>query len=395
MRKFVLTVMASLFSCSAAYAFWPEAADASLEIGAGYRQDRLEWKTRNRCHSSDRCSESSGISYHSCFSSDETLNNGDDVQGRPLSGRSKVKWRNLNIWEIEGRGKYVTCDNIYLRANGDYGWITSGKNHDSDHREFGRRGERDGADEGFDYNSGSDFEFARSHSRARGHVYDARLAVGYEFRLCDCSLALVPLVGYSWHGQHIRDRHLKQRCFDENFDQDQDFVFADGRSGGGSSDESGSSCTNNYESFFGSSSGSGRDNSRYHTRWDGPFIGFDFDYRFWCDWTLFGTYEFHWAEYHARGHWFFRNDLPDGFRHRAKNAYGNIFDIGIRMDFCDCWTVAVKGEFQWWYADHGRDRARCFNEKNCDIKTHCFLSTPLRRVRWDSAAVIVDVGTVF
>ncbi len=255
MRKFVVTLMASLFSCSAASAFWPEATDSSLEIGVGYRQDRLEWKTRNRCHSSDRCSESSGISYHSCFSSDETLNNGDDVQGRPLSGRSKVKWRNLNIWEIEGRGKYVTCDNIYLRANGDYGWITSGKNHDSDHREFGRRGERDGADEGFDYNSGSDFEFARSHSRARGHVYDARLAVGYEFRLCDCSLALVPLVGYSWHGQHIRDRHLKQRCFDENFDQDQDFVFADGRSGGGSSDESGSSCTNNYESFFGSSSG--------------------------------------------------------------------------------------------------------------------------------------------
>ena len=45
MRKFALTLMASLLSCSAAFAFWPEATDSSLEVGVGYRQDRLEWKT--------------------------------------------------------------------------------------------------------------------------------------------------------------------------------------------------------------------------------------------------------------------------------------------------------------------------------------------------------------
>ena len=45
MRKFIVTLMASLLSCSAAFAFWPEATDSSLEIGVGYRQDRLEWKT--------------------------------------------------------------------------------------------------------------------------------------------------------------------------------------------------------------------------------------------------------------------------------------------------------------------------------------------------------------
>ena len=45
MRKFAVTLMTSLLSCSAASAFWPEATDSSLEVGVGYRQDRLEWKT--------------------------------------------------------------------------------------------------------------------------------------------------------------------------------------------------------------------------------------------------------------------------------------------------------------------------------------------------------------
>ena len=74
-----------------------------------------------------------------------------------------------------------------------------------------------------------------------------------------------------------------------------------------------------------------------------PFIGFDFDYRFGCccEWEVFGRYEFHWAEYHAKGHWNLREDLLDGFRHHAKNAYGNVFDIGIQWDFCECWTVAL------------------------------------------------------
>jgi hypothetical protein len=263
MRKFILTVMASLLSCSAAYAFWPEAADSSLEIGVGYRQDRIEWRTSNRFNSS--YSGFSGYDYSG-------YENGNNFGGFPF-GRSHVKWKNLNIWEIEGRGKYVTCDNIYLRANGDYGWITSGRNRDSDHRfNFGEGFDTYG--DSFSYGSGSEFEFARSHSKTRGRVYDARLAIGYEFKLCDCSLGIAPLVGYSWHGQHLRDRHLRQSfCFDQG---DRNFAFTDTGSDYYSSD------LYSYESFYGSGS-YGRNNSRYHTRWDGPFVGFDFDYRFWCD----------------------------------------------------------------------------------------------------------------
>jgi hypothetical protein len=348
MRKFIVTLMASLLSCSAAWAFWPEAAESSLEIGVGYRQDRLEWKTKNHFDSPGyNCYEDK-----SCYEI-------------PTRVSSHLKWRDLDIWLIEARGKYVTCDNIYLRANGDYGWITHGKCRDRDFVSF----------RGYDDDSDSSSEFSRSRARARGHVYDARIALGYQFRLCDDSLSVDPVVGYSWHGQHIEDRHLRQHS------------------------SSSSECSDDLRNTYGSSSSSsGRKHARYHTRWNGPFIGFDFDYRFGCccEWTIFGDYEFHWAHYHARARWHLRDDFIDGrFRHHAKNAYGHIFDIGVRYDFCECWFASVKGEFQWWWADRGHDRAKIFEASCGDASTNCRLSIPLRDVRWDSYAVIADVGMTF
>jgi hypothetical protein len=355
MRKLILTFMASLLSCSAAYAFWPEAAESSLEIGVGYRQDRLRWGT-------------SGFSESGRQSGDECC-----------FGESRVRWKRLNIWEIEARGKYVTCDNIYLRACGDYGWITSGRNRDRDFNRFSGSGNEFFDDDGFFNDDG---EFSRSSSRTRGEVYDARLAAGYEFKFCDDSFGLAPLCGYSWHGQRLRDRHLRQSFAFEGDDFGDDvFDYGDG---------------SDYLSTYGYDFAGGRRNhSRYRTHWNGPFVGFDFDYRFWCDWTLFGSYEFHWAYYRARGRWLLRTDLCDGFRHRVRNAYGNLFDIGIRMDFCDCWTVALKGEFQWWYGRRGRDRTLYLRDTVDCLRHTCFVSSRLRRLRWDSAAVVLSVGTIY
>ena len=230
MRKFVVTLMASLLSCSAAFAFWPEATDSSLEVGVGYRQDELEWKTSNHCD------------YYQSHCNDK------NSALLPRGLRSHLKWKDLDIWQIEARGKYVTCDCLYLRANGDYGWITHGKNTDRDRLSFSDYGCSDD----------SSFEFGHSRSKARGHVYDAEIAVGYQFKLCDDSFSIAPLVGYSWHGQHIEDRHLRQH-----------FYFTDS--------DSSDDCYS-----------SSKRHSRYHTRWNGPFVGFDFDYRFGCccEWDI-------------------------------------------------------------------------------------------------------------
>ena len=219
--------------------------------------------------------------------------------------------------------------------------------------------------------------------------------------MCDDSFAIAPLFGWSWHGKHIRDRHLRDNGFlDENFDNVPPVERAEvaRRSELDDSSDSSSDSSSSSSSY----SHNNKDHSRYHARWDGPFVGFDFDYRFGLgcdceqDWEIFGTYEYHFsARYHASARWKLRRDLIDGFTHRVKNFYGHIFDIGIRYDFCECWTLAVKGEFQWWFGRRGRDRAKIGERHLGNIDTDCFLSIPLRDVRTHSAAVMVDVGMVF
>lgn len=362
MHKYVVTLMASLLSCSAAFAFWPEAADSSLELGVGYRRDKLEWRTSAHIDSSY-----SGDSY----------SNSDIANLLPLGVSSRLKWRDLNIWQIEARGTYITCDNIYLRGNADYGWITHGKNTDSDFLTFSNNDE-------------SRFEFAHSRSKVKGHVYDAELAVGYQFKLCDDNFSIAPLIGYSWNGQHLRDNHLRQSFYTILEDEP-----APARAKADSSYyyyyTYGSCSSDSY------SSSSGRRHSKYHARWNGPFLGFDFDYRFGCgcEWDVFGTYEFHWARYHAKGRWFLRDDLHDGFHHRAKNAYGQHFNIGLKWDFCPCWTATIRGDFYCWWANRGRDRAKVAHGKIGNIKTDCLVSIPLHRVKWQSAGVTLDIGMVF
>jgi hypothetical protein len=343
MRKFVVTLMASLLSCSTASAFWPEALDSSLEIGVGYRRDTLEFKTHVNCDN-EYCDDSR----------------------IPFELGSHVKWKDLNIWQIEAKGKYVTCDNIYLRANGDYGWITSGKRTESVGDSF----------------SVSDYYFAQSFSdssssgrsnskKPKGHVYDLKFALGYQFKMCDDSFAIAPLIGYSWNGQHIKGRNK------DNHDYSDYDCFA----------------------YSDSSSGQKKNGGKYDTRWNGPFVGFDFDYRFGCgceaDWEVFGSYEFHWADFHASADWNRHRRFCHGFHQHSRRAYGNVFDIGIKWDFCECWTLALKGEFQWWCADKGHDRTKFLDRSVCDVGQTCYFKTRLKHVKWQSAGVSFDVGMVF
>lgn len=359
MRKFFVSLMASLLSCSAAFAFWPEAMESSLEIGVGYRRDDFKWVTSANVFEAT-------------------------VDGSPIPAniRSELRWKDLDIWQIEGRIKYVTCDNIYFRASGDYGWITHGRNTDRDFIDdssfsFSDSYYSDSYDSGIPVvpivgaagSYGSGFEFSRSNSRTRGHVYDASIGIGYQFRLCDCTFAISPLVGYSWYGQH--------------------FDLRDGSYGGS---------YGSYDSYYSSNFYSGSINglrSKYHTRWDGPWIGFDLDYKFWCDWSLYASYDFHWAYYHARARWNLRYDLPDGFHHRAKNAYGHVASVGLKWDFCDCWTLGIIGEFKYFRARHGRDRALVTDLSRGNVDFECFTSIPLRRVEWNSASVSIDIGMAF
>jgi hypothetical protein len=355
MRKFNLTLIASLLCCSALSAFWPEAADSALEIGAGYRKDSFKFETVANPNSFDRSSNYSGYSndydysdYYSYYYGSES-----DSEVLPIF-KSVLDWKNLDIAFIEGRGKYVTCDNFYFRGGGDYGWICDGKNTDTDYVEL--------------YNE-PEILFSKSTAKTKGHVYDANIAVGYQFQMCDDTFTLAPLIGYSWKGQHFHDYHLKQN---EILD-DSGYLYSFGSSG--------------Y-----SISGL---HSKYNARWNGPFVGFDSEYRFGCQWSFMLNYEYHWGRYHAKAFWNLRPDMPDGFNHRTKSSYGHVVDLGVKWDFCECWTASVHGGFQYFRADHGKDITVIESGSQGNISGKVIQSMPLRKVQWYSASISLDIGMVF
>lgn len=308
------------------FPFVMDAREASIELGMGYRLDRLQWITEGQIDVNPNIPDDRGM----------------------IDVDSSLKWRNLHIWQIEGNCSYVTRRHYYFRVNGDYGWITSGINSDKD--------ELKNVDE-------TSLEFAFSKSRSRGNVYDARIAVGYQFKFFREVFAFSPIVGFSWHGQNLLDSHLKQR----------------GKLG-------------NEFSFKGI-------HSRYHTHWDGIFLGCDFDYSFKCfsriKSHIFGSYEFHFANYHAKGDWVLRQDLIGPFHHHVNRAYGQVFDVGFKWDFCERWTISFKGEFQWWWADRGQDKSKVYQETNGYHSKECFLKLPLKDVEWNSAAISCLIGIVF
>lgn len=346
MNKIILTIMASLLSCSAAQAFWPEASDSSLEIGVGFRQDRVKWKTSENC------------SYGSATG---------DCENFPALERSSLEWKNINIWEVEARGYYVTCDRVYLRGSADYGWITSGKARS---KPFG----------GYGTSLVGASEYGDSSSKVRGHVYDVKFALGYQFQLCDDTFSISPLIGYSWHGQHFKDKNRGYSC---GYDTAPALYH-------------GSSSYSYSDYSYSSDYSYDEDRRSYHTRWNGPFLGFDFDYSLCCEWDLFGGYEFHWAQYHAKGRWDgIGYDYNNGFYQHAKNAYGQVFDIGVKWDLCDCWTLALRGEFQFWNAHHGKDRTKVLEASCTKRKLKTFVEVPVKKIEWRSGSVVFDVGMVF
>lgn len=137
-----------------------EAADTQVDVGAGYRQDKLVWKL------------------------------GGWENGPPVA--STLSWNRLQIAEFNGRIKITSGQCYYFRGSADYGVILRGENRDSDY---------DVQDE-----SGLVYEWSRTDSAAnKGYVYDASVAWGFILP-CDRffpNLALIPLYGYSAHKQYL------------------------------------------------------------------------------------------------------------------------------------------------------------------------------------------------
>ena len=328
MRKFVIILLLALIGQS-------EAKNFKLDVGGGYRQDFLEWE----------------------------LAGPNDAP--PVL--SRLTWRDLRIFELTAQLKKITCQNIYFRANGDYGRIFHGENRDADFE--------------VDATNGNIVEFSRSDNNAgKGYVWDASAGIGYFFRF-DCieGLRLVPLIGYAINEQHLKMFHGFQ-VFNLRDPQFTEHHFSD------------------------------LDNS-YDTRWRGPWIGSDIYYHFNEKIIFFTSLEGHWLSYRARGHWNLRDDFDGDFIHTG-HGYGLYGTIGLDYNFLCGWYLGCQFKCNYSRIKNGRDRTpvrtfvdtgvlplACKEAEDIAVVTQDQISTitegKIKNVKWHSYSFLFTAGYHF
>ncbi|MDA8164061.1 MAG: hypothetical protein M0017_03370 [Desulfobacteraceae bacterium] len=221
---------------------------------------------------------------------------------------SELTWKDLEIYEVGGSGKMTVGNDYfdfltYLRGSINYGWILNGENQDSDYLGNNRTG-----------------EYSRIITDTKDdNVFDASIGIGLQWKFFQDRLAVAPLGGYSYHQQNLRDRNGA-------------FVIP----------------------ALGPFTGL---DSTYQTEWQGPWAGIDIEVDPIPQFSILGTFEYHWADYDAEANWNLRPDLahPVSFRHDANDADGIVVKVTGRYALTNRWGVELSYAYQDWQATNGTD----------------------------------------
>ncbi len=262
-------------------------------------------------------------------SDDLDWNIAGDSAGSNPNILSELNWSDLKIYQLKAEGK-VILDWFYLRGSMDYGWILDGENQDSDYLGDNRT-----------------LEFSRSNNSSdNGNVMDASVGVGFSFEPGPGWLRITPLAGYSLHEQNL-------------------------------------TMTDGFQTFPAIGPFSGL-NSTYDTQWNGPWAGIDFAIEASRRLTLFGSFEYHWADYEAEANWNLRTDFahPKSFEQIA-DGKGIVISAGGTYAIDRHWLINANFDYLNWSTDAGIDRTFF-----ADGTT---LSTRLNEVNWSSFAALFGI----
>ncbi len=327
MRKLISTLTVCLITLSTALsASWLDIEDTAFDVGIGYRQDTLEFRSKIGFDDSSSSSSSS-------FSSGSGVSN--DI-------REHDKFRDINLWQISAAGRATFCEGIYVRAYGDYAQVVDGRLHTR--YDFGAGSFGSGSAE----TNGNGLNIRAKADN--GYAYDFSIGLGYEFSLYCDQLKIAPVGGYSYDVQRFKskDFRLGNSNNSGSSSSSSDIIVCSG-SDCSSSDFSGSS----YSSSSSSSSGV-RNTTR--TQWQGGWIGLDYLYSIDCDWNLWGSFEYHWAKMDVQ----FRTRFSD-FCSTTKtssnfkaDANGPWFRLGSTYRFDECWSAGIDGDYYYMRSDKGR-----------------------------------------
>lgn len=248
---------------------------------------------------------------------------------KPSLERWHWKWSEIEVLESSAVLRYTTCLNYYIRLNADWGRIHNGEGHVDGFAQLPGRG----SCSSFSTSSGSRcnssrpeaIHFSRIKNKSnRGFVMDYSGAVGYQFRSNGRRVIITPVVGFSYHHQHLEFHHGKQEI--DAFDP---FPVL-----GPIPDL----------------------HVNYKPRWYGGFIGVDWEAQVDIPCVLvFGSAEYHWAQYRTTSTWNFADTFINDFNQKG-HGQGLILNGGFSYKLqCNFWITAY-GTYRNFYAEGGRHK---------------------------------------
>lgn len=326
-KRFILGILAFAMLCSGQLLAKFGKEGLTLDFSAGYRQDYFKWNV-----------------------------SGPDGVPHILS---ELKWDKLNSYGFLVEGRYVNCYHIYFRGYADYARIYCGRNHDTDfaghhrHHDSSSSGSSSSGSSSSGHHHHRAFEILRTEGKAnKGELFDFSGGIGYQFTFLVDRVSVSPVGGYSEHEQHLNI-------------SDVEIEF------------------NAITDFVGPVPGV---HSRYNARWQGPWVGVDYTLQMTCNMWAYGTAEFHWARFQAKGHWNLRSDFVDDFRQKG-HGHGRVFTFGINYDMGSIWhrtlSFGLIGTYQTWRLNNGTDRV-FFREGHVKSK--------LNTIHWWSWSVMAQVN---
>ena len=270
-----------------------------------------------------------------------------DINGNNPNIISELTWKDLESWQLKLQGRLIWPNLVALKGALTYGWLFDGRNQDSDYSGNNRTG-----------------EFSRSNNTtANEYVWDASLAVGYPIRFGRAVIGtLTPLAGYSQHEQHLKITDGYQTIATPGITPPEGPI-------------------------------EGLD-STYKTRWRGPWLGIDLQFRaaeihtFAHRLETYLTYEYHWADFEAVANWNLNSDFahPKSFRHDTTGS-GFVFGAGINCMLDQHWALNLGFDYQDWSTHNGTIKFYL-----ADGATH---KQQLNAVNWTSYALMMGLTLRF